>query len=103
MGMTDKPTNPNDAKPNPTRGIAGRATPLFRILNFELFAKPRPWVYWSGSLVALGFATYLVYESVIWNRKQEAIQKGLIVELEEEEDEDEWGSSYSNLYEEERE
>jgi Domain of unknown function (DUF4500) len=53
-------------------------TRIFRLLNFELFARPRKSVYLLGSAAFVGLFGYLIYENLRWaEENEEEIERAL--------------------------
>jgi hypothetical protein len=48
-----------------------RATAFFKLINFELFVKPRTWVSAIGTGAAIGAAYYLYVEGQRWEEGKE--------------------------------
>lgn len=55
--MSEKPELPQKVPPR-ARGLDG--TTAFRVMNFELYAKPNRFIMYAGLLALVGCTTYLL-------------------------------------------
>ena len=64
---------------------SGRATGAFRLLNWELFVKPRKWLMLSGFIIMIGAVGQVGYEIFSDRENQERIKRNKrVLELAEE-------------------